>query len=70
VGVFKIDRINAGKRDELFEIDAPVRLSFKAFEFLFGDGYVLVFSVLEAAHETVSLYNDLTHGAVVLIADS
>ena len=26
----------------------------KAFEFLFGDGYVLIFSVLEAAHETLA----------------
>jgi hypothetical protein len=70
VGVFKIDRINAGKRDELFEIDASVGFGLKTFEFLFSDGHILIFSVLEAAHETLALYYDLTHGAVVLIADS
>jgi hypothetical protein len=55
-------------RDKSFEIDTSVGLGLQAFEFLFGDPHVLIFGVLEAADEILALSDDMTHGAIVLIA--
>ena len=68
MGVFEIDGIHGSKGDELFQIDARVRFSFEAFEFLFRDRDVLILGMLKAANEVFTLNNHVAHWAIVLIA--
>jgi hypothetical protein len=68
VSVFKLDRVDAFKRDELFQIDALVGFGLKTFEFLFRNTHILIFGVLKAADEIFALNYDITCWAIVLIA--
>ena len=70
VSILKVDRIDSGKRDELFKIDAAVSFGLKAFEFLFRNTHILIFGVLKAADEIIAFDNQVAHRAIILIAYS